>query len=82
MTPASSAGINMSHPGNIQRIAIELMHPLNMGIYRKFLRDNDYMHFISHPKMINELNMKCFDRFLQFAASEFELETDFRNMTA
>lgn len=82
MTPASSAGINMSHPGNIQRIAIELMHPVNLSIYRKFLRDNDYMHFISHPKMINELNMKSFDRFLQFAASEFELETDFRNMTA
>ncbi len=80
--PASDIGVNIGSSRKIQRISIELMHPLNHGIYKSFIRKHDYMHFISHPKMINNLNIKCFDRFLSYCKREFEIESDFRKMTA
>jgi hypothetical protein len=80
--PASDNGFHMGYENNTQRISIELMHPCNLGDYKKFLKENDYMHFISHPKMINRMNMKCFDRFLKYGNSKYELESDFRKMIA
>lgn len=63
-----------------ERIAIELMSIIKQGEYKKYLNTNEYMHFISHPKMLTRHNIKMFDKFLKFASEKYNLETDFRKM--
>lgn len=63
-----------------ERIAIELLSPFKLSVYRKFLRQNSYMHFISHPKMIADYHHRLFESFLEYAFQNFEIETDFKKM--
>ena len=63
-----------------ERIAIELMSSVKQGEYKKYLHNNGYMHFISHPKMLTQHNIKMFDKFLKFASDKYILESDFRKM--
>lgn len=63
-----------------ERVAIELMSQVKQPLYKKFLRENDYMHFISHPKMLTKLTIKMFDDFLSYANNYYRLETDFRKI--
>lgn len=64
-----------------ERIAVELLTMIKLPAYLKFLDVNDYMHFISHPKMLTQHNLKMFDKFLRKVNSKYEIETDFRKMT-
>lgn len=61
-----------------QRIAIELLTPVSMPLYKSFLKENHYMHFLSHPKMITRHQHLLFDRFLNYAFNNFEVITDFK----
>ncbi|MBS1764870.1 MAG: hypothetical protein JSS90_07900 [Bacteroidetes bacterium] len=63
-----------------ERVAIELMSQVKLPAYKDFLRQNDYMHFISHPKMLNKHNIRIFDKFLSFATENYQVETDFRKI--
>lgn len=63
-----------------ERIAIELMSAVKQGEYKKYLDANEYMHFISHPKMLTRHNIRMFDKFLKFASDKYNLESDFRKM--
>ncbi|OQB62917.1 MAG: hypothetical protein BWX95_01201 [Bacteroidetes bacterium ADurb.Bin141] len=65
---------------NWERVAIELMSQIKMPVYKKFIQEQDYMHFISHPKMLTQHNIRMFDNFLSYAGSRYEIETDFRKM--
>ncbi len=78
-TPRSSRGYNMSD-SDYERIAIELMTPIKQSLYRNFIKQNGFMHFISHPKMINKQNIKCFSSFLDYANSRYNIESDFMKM--
>lgn len=61
-----------------QRIAVELLTPVTMPLYKSFLKDNDYMHFLSHPKMITRHHHLLFEKFLEYAYKNFEVVTDFK----
>ncbi len=61
-----------------QRIAVELLTPVSMPLYKSFLRGNDYMHFLSHPKMITRHHHLLFEKFLDYAYKNFEVITDFK----
>lgn len=63
-----------------ERVAIELLTAVKLPAYLKYMRQNDYMHFISHPKMLTQHNHKIFKAFLQKVYNEFEIETDFKKM--
>ncbi len=75
---SAAPGQDVLQPGR-ERIAVELLSPVRLSLYRKFLEANDYMHFISHPKMITGRQLRLFDRFLS-CASRFNPETDFRKI--
>jgi len=60
-----------------EMISVELLTKVKIPLYKKFLKTNDYMHFISHPKMLSMHNIKSFDSFLNFSTSKFDLKTDF-----
>jgi hypothetical protein len=59
-------------------VSIESLTLTKLGIYKKFLRLNDYMQFITHPKMISEHNLDCFTKWLDYATENYQLQTDFR----
>lgn len=65
---------------NLERVSIELLSKPKVNHYLNYLEKNNYMHFISHPKMLIKHHMKSFDRFLTEARNLYDIETDFRNM--
>jgi hypothetical protein len=64
----------------LEMVSIELLTTYNLKWYKKFLKDNDYMQFISHPKMISKHNLNMLNRFLKFAQRQAQLNTDFREI--
>ncbi len=65
---------------NREMISIEMLSLAKLGIYKKYLEGDDYMHWISHPKMFTKHGLKTFDSFLKFATHKFTLEYDFKKM--
>lgn len=77
--PASADGHDLSDK-IWERISIELLTSVKLGLYMKFLESNKYMHFISHPKMITDHNLAVFNKFLKAAFEKYSIETDFHKM--
>lgn len=75
----ANKGHDISNPG-FERVAIELLSPVKLPLYNEYFRQHDYMHFISHPKMLTGYNIRSFNKFLKQAVSSFEVETDFKKM--
>jgi hypothetical protein len=65
---------------NLEMISMELLTAAKLGVYKRFVTDNPYMHFISHPKMLSPHNLYAFKKFIQFVLASNEMETDFRKM--
>lgn len=63
-----------------EMVSIELLTVLKRRIYLNYLDNNDFIHFISHPKMINEHNLHNFDKFLKYARKKYKLNTDYIKM--
>lgn len=51
-----------------------------MQNYKNYSKKNEYVHFVSHPKMLSRHNIYCFDRYLDFMTKNFILETDYKKM--
>lgn len=66
--------------GTAQMITLDLLNAGLMISYKKFLLENEHMHWISHPKMFTNHGLACFDNFLKWANKRFVLETDYRKM--
>jgi hypothetical protein len=77
--PGSGKGRDINR-SDWERVAVELLTAVKAGQYKKYFMENTYMHFISHPKMINNHNLSEFDKFLQFAFKNYRVETDFMKM--
>jgi len=59
-------------------LSIELINPVLITLYKKIVKKNDYLHFISHPKLLSLLNLKQFDLFLDFINKKYQIEYDFK----
>lgn len=60
--------------------SIELMTYFTLKAYKSNLNNNDFMHFISHPKMISQHNLETLSKFLEYAKSKYILNTDYKKM--
>ncbi len=63
-----------------EMVSVELLTYFTNAEYKKYIDENDFMHFISHPKMIGKHNIDTLDRFLKYANSKFDLNTDYKKM--
>lgn len=88
-SPKELKHINPKRPDGIklgdhhkERVAIELLTAIKLPAYLRYLENNNYMLFISHPKMITGHSMKTFDQFLSSAYSKYSLNTDFRTLSS
>jgi hypothetical protein len=77
--PVSGKGKDIN-TSNWERVAVELLTMVKAGQYKEYFSNHSYMHFISHPKMINNHNLSEFDKFLRFAFNNYRIETDFMKM--
>lgn len=80
-----SQGDKMQNSGSAdskytEMVAIELLTRAKMPAYIKFLKNNSYMQFIAHPKMVSRHNLKMFKSFMDIAFRRYEVETDFMKM--
>lgn len=63
-----------------EMVSLELLTYFTRSAYKKYLSENDFMHFISHPKMISEHNLDTLFEFLRYAKMNFVLNTDYKKM--
>jgi hypothetical protein len=77
--PSLNSGKELTN-SSWERIAEQLMTMPKFSSYFHFFQNNSYMHFISHPKMINNHNLLQFDKFLEKVFDKYSVETDFQLM--
>jgi len=63
---------NIAYNKNFQMLSVELLTHLNLSKYKNYLNQNDYMQFVSHPKMISKYNLKVLSKLLNHADRKFE----------
>jgi len=71
---------NHNRLNNFEMISIELFTSAKYSIYREYIAANNYMHFISHPKMITLNGYAQFSKFLKEIFATYQVETDFKKM--
>jgi len=63
-----------------EMVSIELLNSVKLPMYLKFLENNSYMQFISHPKMLTPHNISVFERFVKIVFQTYDVNTDFFKM--
>jgi hypothetical protein len=61
-----------------QMLSIESLTLPLLPLYKKFIDDHSYSHFISHPKMLSTHNFRCFDKMLRHITGKYDLQTNFQ----
>lgn len=77
--PVSDQGFDMTNVKN-QYIAVEQMSFLKLSSYLNYMKNHNYMHFVSHPKMVTEHNLRTFLKFLKKITKLYSIESDFKKM--
>jgi hypothetical protein len=71
--------INNEYINNKEMLSFELLNLSKLKLYKKFIINNDYIHFISHPKMLSLNNFYCMDRLLNWINKNHSVTTNFNN---
>jgi hypothetical protein len=61
-----------------ESFSVELMNPWKNTLYANYLKTHTYLHFLSHPKLVSEMNLESLDAFLSQAKKKYEVEFDFK----
>jgi hypothetical protein len=65
---------------NNEMISIELLTSAKLNSYKRYIDREDYMHWISHPKMLTRHGLSMFGKFMEYAADKYEAVYDFHKM--
>jgi peptidoglycan/xylan/chitin deacetylase (PgdA/CDA1 family) len=58
--------------------SVESLNPYRQRVYDAYLKKHEYMHIISHPKLISKLQLKLLEKLLQNACKKYNTEFDFK----
>ncbi len=75
---ASLSSLKEKPPGK-DLCSIELMDHLNRKHYLNYLEKHNWIHFVSHPKLITGLHLTIFEKWLSDAAKKYHLVTYFNS---
>jgi hypothetical protein len=64
----------------IEMVSIELITRKKVNHYLSFAGEEGYIQFISHPKMISELHLLHFNKFLRKLNNSYSIESDWIKM--
>ena len=57
--------------------SMETLNLVKMPTYLQYIKQNDSLQFVSHPKMLSNHNIKITRQFLQKVTKKYKIETDF-----
>jgi hypothetical protein len=61
-------------------ISVDYLNYIKVQEYKNYLKSNNYIHFISHPKMLSEHSLVQFSNFLSHITKKYRVETDYKKM--
>ncbi len=76
LSPRSLKG-HPSKDRSHEPVSVELLSVVKLQSYLNFFREQHYMHFVSHPKMLSNHNLATLDQFLDMVFHDYSIETDF-----
>lgn len=80
--PASAEGYNVFDRTH-EVASLEKISLVKLPVYEKFLDENNFLHFISHPKMLSKHNFYILRQFLKnIRKKKWNIETDYKKMVA
>ncbi len=59
-----------------ESFSIELLNNYKSSLYLRQLKNDDFLHLISHPKLFSSQNLEAFEKFISEATKKYVLETD------
>jgi len=62
-------------------LSIEFLNPINKYSVLKFMEKNEYVHFLSHPKLITDKNFKSLEYILNKISKNHTIISDFKEIT-
>ena len=81
VTPEKVESTEVVRVNNMEMVSIENFSIFKLYSYFKIFKNDHYIQFISHPKMISRHNLFCFGIYLKLITLFKEIETDYRKMT-
>lgn len=79
--PRSKNGINIFSRTH-EVASFENLSLIKLPVYKKHLTDKNYLHLVSHPKMLGRHNFYVIDKFLKSVYKKHKIETDFIKIAA
>lgn len=61
-------------------ISIEMLNPALLPAYKRIIAQNEFIHFLSHPKLLSKGSLKEFDKLLTNSHKKYLIEYDFKKM--
>lgn len=61
-------------------LSVELLNPIVRIQCNKMINQQDYIHFLSHPKLISKQSILSFDSFLKTVSLKFDVNYDFKRI--
>jgi len=61
-----------------ETVSVEMMNAVKAFYYNRLIQKNGYLHFLSHPKLTNEYNLKVFEKWFSELTACFSVNTDFK----
>jgi peptidoglycan/xylan/chitin deacetylase (PgdA/CDA1 family) len=61
-----------------ETFAVEMLNEIKLPLYLKEVEQNNYLHLLSHPKLVSDYNLQVFDKLLGKLATMKDVEFDFK----
>jgi hypothetical protein len=62
-------------------LSMEFLNPINKFSVLNFIEKNNYIHFLSHPKLITDKNLKSVEFILNKISKKYTLISDFKEIS-
>ena len=70
------SSIKANRFSNEETYSIELLNKFKALLYAKHLKDENFLHMISHPKLFSQANIDSFELFIKKAMKRYKVETN------
>jgi hypothetical protein len=61
-------------------LSLEFLNSFNYTLCISYLKKNDYIHFLSHPKLMSDESIDSMDKMLKVLIKKYNLNSDFRKI--
>ena len=73
------SSIKKNYLNSKETLSIELLNNYKMKLIINLLNETDYLHFISHTKLVSVYNLNIFNKFLKKINEKYDIESNHMN---